>query len=79
MSGLAFPTDFGESSELDFLDGRRVVPEYLAILMAGIDPTRYTYEQAVKMTNAGIADDRFSEARTKMVTKHFDEVRRGRD
>jgi hypothetical protein len=77
MSELSFPTNFEESQELPFLDGRRVVPEYLATLMAGIDTARYTYEQAVKMTNTGLADSQFSEARSKMVKRHFDEARRG--
>lgn len=59
--------------ELEFRDGRRFVPDYLANLMGGIETHRYTYEQAVQMVNQRMVGDVFDRRRTDMVQRHFKE------
>lgn len=59
--------------ELEFRDGRRVVPEYLANLMGGIETHRYTYEQAVQLVNSGMVNGAFDKKRADMIQRHFKE------
>lgn len=79
MTKLAFPTNWGESAELQFKDGPRVVPEYLVAMMSGIETERYTYDQAVAMANKNAEMGKFGVSRQKMIDEHFRGLRNGRD
>lgn len=63
------------STELDFRDGRRVVPEHLAALMGGFDTTQYTYQQALDQVNSGMLNERLAQAQQKHIQGHFEKVR----
>jgi biotin carboxylase len=39
---------------MDFRDGRRNVPEYLAILLGKIEVYRYTYDEAIALANRAL-------------------------
>ena len=41
-------------TELEFRDGRFVIPDYLADLMSEIDTTMYTRQQAIDKVNSGM-------------------------
>lgn len=45
------------TTELEFRDGKRLVPTYLADLMAGIETFRYSFEEAREMANRRLASD----------------------
>lgn len=77
MSPLAFPTSWGESNELEFRDGRRVVPEYLATLMGSFDTSEYTYDQAIDMVNRGFVGEAVSKAQGRAIKQHFEQARDG--
>lgn len=66
-----------ENEELPFLDGDRLVPDYLATMMSGIDTQRYTYEQAVQLANQGALSQQLGRARERLIRDHFTEVRDG--
>ena len=57
--------------EIEFRDGMRVVPEYLANLMGGIETHRYTYEQVIQMVNNGMVNNALFQKQTNMISKHF--------
>ena len=38
-------------NEIEFRDGKRVVPAYIANLLSGIETYRFTYEEAISMAN----------------------------
>jgi hypothetical protein len=59
--------------ELDFRDGPRFVPEYLASMMSGIETHRYTYEQAVQLANDRAMGDLMGRKQQDMIDKHFKE------
>lgn len=57
--------------ELEFRDGTRFVPEYLAHMLSGIDTHRYTYEQAVQMANQRNVGDVLFKKQQSMIDRHF--------
>lgn len=63
------------STELDFRDGRRVVPEHLAALMGAFDTTMYTYQQAVDRVNDGMLTEKLGQAQQRHIQGHFEKVR----
>lgn len=69
---LAFPSGkLPEAQEIQFRDGPRVVPEYLADLMSGLDTIRYTYDEAVARVNNRMAADAANSAYDKIIQSHF--------
>lgn len=65
--------DNGE--ELEFLDGRFVVPTHLAILMGELDTTRYRYRDAVDAVNQGMLRERLGKAQQSTIDRHMEQVR----
>ena len=69
---LAFPSrQLPEAREIEFRDGKRSVPEYLADLMAGLDTIRFTYDEAVARVNNSLAADHANRAVDRIVQSHF--------
>jgi len=69
---LAFPSGkLPEAQEIQFRDGPRVVPEYLADLMSNLDTIRYTYDEAVTRVNHRLAADHANHAVDKLIQSHF--------
>lgn len=62
-------------TELEFRDGKFVVPDYLADLMAGFDTTMYTRQQAVDKVNSGMLKQRLDRAERSTIDGHFEKVR----
>lgn len=71
---FAIPED---DNVLEFRDGPRLVPEYLVVMMSGIETAMYTYEQAVALANQNALGDQLGRVRERMVREHFTEVRDG--
>jgi hypothetical protein len=69
---LAFPSGkLPEAREIQFCDGPRVVPEYLADLLVGLDTIRYTYDEAVGRVNNRLSADHANRAVDSIVQNHF--------
>jgi hypothetical protein len=69
---LSFPTSgLPEAREIQFRDGKRVVPEYLADMMAQLDTARYSYEEAVSLVNNSLSRDHANKAMDQIVANHF--------
>ena len=47
--GLSFPG--GLSEELEFRDGKRLVPNYIGAILSGLETHRMTYEEAILRAN----------------------------
>jgi len=64
-----------DMKELEFRDGKRFVPAYLAILMGEIETFRYSYEEAIAAANKQ-AEERFLNAQQdRILAAHFREQR----
>lgn len=61
--------------ELEFRDGKRPVPEYLAAIMAGLETHRMTYEEAVQTANRRMEADHLNAKRDEILAAHFRELR----
>lgn len=75
---LAFPRNWGESNTLEFADGVRTVPEYLADLMGAMDVSGMTYQQALDRVNSGMVSERIGGAQSAAIAQHFERDRDGR-
>ena len=53
--------------ELEFRDGKFVVPEHLAALMTGMDTTMYRYQQAVDSVNSGMLTEHLGKVQHPLV------------
>jgi hypothetical protein len=62
--------------EIEFRDGKRQVPEYLAAVMEGLETWRLTYDQAVVEANKRMGADYVTAAHERILTKHFKDHRR---
>lgn len=61
--------------ELEFRDGKFVVPDYLADLMSEMDTTMYTRQQAVDRVNSGMLRQRMDRAQQSTIEGHFEKVK----
>lgn len=61
--------------ELEFRDGKFVVPEHLAALMTGMDTTMYRYQQAVDSVNSGMLTEHLGKVQQRTIDQHFEKVR----
>lgn len=69
---LAFPSGkLPEAREIQFRDGPKVVPEYLADLMVGLDTIRFTYDEAVAAVNNTLSADHANRAIEGLIANHF--------
>lgn len=60
-----------EYRELEFRDGMRSVPDYLAAMMAGIPTHRMTYEEAIDLANRQLASDHLNAKQDEFIAAHF--------
>lgn len=61
--------------ELEFRDGKRVVPDYIAALLAGIETFRLTYEEAIAEANKKSEADFINAQQDRILAAHFRELR----
>jgi hypothetical protein len=61
--------------EIEFREGKRLVPGYLAAAMDSLETYRMTYEEAVREGNAQMQRDVFKRALDKTIIGHFKENR----
>jgi hypothetical protein len=61
--------------ELEFRDGKRQVPEYVAAIMAGLETYRMTFEQAMVVANGRMGAHVLNAKRDEMIAAHFKERR----
>lgn len=62
-------------SEIEFRDGPRMVPDYLAVMMAGIKTHTMTYEQAIEAANKKAESDLLNAKQDQVIAAHFKELR----
>ncbi len=68
-------SDVPRDEELEFRDGKRFVPEYLAALMADLETHRMTYTEAVAAANRKTEADWLNAQRESLLVAHFRELR----
>lgn len=61
--------------EIEFRDGRRLVPDYLGVLMTGLQTHRMTFEEAVDAANRRMESDHLNAKRDQVLAAHFRELR----
>lgn len=64
-------------ADVEFRDGYKNVPDHLADMMKGLPTQNMTLEEATIAANESLINNRFNEARQKMVTQHFKDLRAG--
>jgi hypothetical protein len=57
--------------ELEFRDGKRLVPEHLADMMSGLKTHTMTYEEAVAKANWQLVSDHANRVADEVVQGHF--------
>lgn len=57
--------------EVEFREGRRLVPDYIADRLAAFETYQMTYEEAMKKFNASLLNDRLASAQSKVVRDHL--------
>jgi hypothetical protein len=68
--GLAFPSS-DPVPELEFRDGKRLVPPYLVPFLARIETHRMTYEEAVAIANQQMEADFINGRHADIIAAHF--------
>ena len=63
-------------AELEFRDGKRIVPDYMETLMVGLPLHKLTYSQAVAAMNAQQTQGIIDRAFDKVIDRHFEEHRK---
>ncbi len=61
--------------EYEFRDGKRQVPAYLAVILAGIDTHRLTYEEAIEAGNKQQESNFLNAQQDHLLAAHFRELR----
>jgi len=61
--------------EIEFRDGKRMVPDYLGVLMSGLQTHRMTYDEAVDTANKRMEADHLNAKRDEILAAHFRELR----
>ena len=59
------------NTELEFRDGRRLVPEHLAVLMGMFNTVEYTYEEAIRIANDALVYRQLQRIERDVIRKHF--------
>jgi len=72
-TGLSFPGS--APSEVEFRDGKRLVPAHLAPFLERIETHRMTYEEAVVIVNKMMESDYLNAQGDSFVAAHFRENR----
>lgn len=63
----------GEMRELEFRDGKRLVPDHLADMMSSLPTHTMTYEEAVAKANWQLATDHLNRVQDGVLQSHFRE------
>lgn len=58
-------------TELSFRDGKRMVPDHIAVWMEGIETYRLTYEEALTEMNRKTQTDYINRVGNRFVSQHF--------
>jgi hypothetical protein len=61
--------------EIEFRDGMRLVPTYLAAIMEGLATHKMTYEDSVLAANKQMESNHLNAQRDKILAAHFRELR----
>jgi hypothetical protein len=61
--------------EIEFRDGRRLVPDYLGGLMSGLETHRMTFDEAVDAANKRMEANHLNAQRDRVLAAHFRELR----
>jgi hypothetical protein len=61
--------------EVEFRDGTRMVPNYLASILVGIETHRMAYEEAIQTANRRLEADNINAQQDKILAAHFRELR----
>lgn len=61
--------------EVEFRDGKRLVPEYLADLMDGLTTFTMTYAEAVQAANKRLEANHLNAQQDRVLAAHFREFR----
>jgi hypothetical protein len=64
-----------EAKEIEFRDGKRTVPAYIALILTGIETYRLTYDEAIAAANKKIEADFINAQQDKILAAHFKERR----
>ncbi len=64
-----------EPVELEFRDGKKTVPPYIAKLLSGIETYRLTYDEAIAAANKKLESDFINAQQDKVLAAHFKEPR----
>ena len=62
-------------SEIEFRDGKRDVPDYIAVLLSGIETHRLTYDEAIAEANKKTEADFINAQQERVLAAHFRELR----
>jgi hypothetical protein len=54
--------DLPASREVEFRDGPRLVPEYLAAILSRVETHRYTFDEAIALANRALEADVINDA-----------------
>ena len=57
--------------ELEFRDGKRVVPEYLVAILSGLETFRMTYDEAIAEANKVMERNHVAAAMSNVRTEHL--------
>ena len=60
-----------KSIELEFRDGKRVVPEYLVAILSGLETFRMTYDEAIAEANKVMERNHVAAAMSNVRTEHL--------
>jgi len=72
---FAFPSS--PEDHLRFRDGMRLVPDYVAVMLAGIETENYTYDEAMEIANQQMLGNSINGKMDRVIGDHMREVRRG--
>lgn len=64
-----------EWAEYEFRDGKRLVPDYIGVLLTGIETHRLTYEEAIDAANKKVETDFLNAQQDRILAAHFRELR----
>lgn len=56
---------------IEFRDGQRDIPRYLAVLMKGLETHTMTYTEAVRQANQRMTTERLNAAQRNLVQSHL--------
>lgn len=60
-------------AEIEFRDGVKTVPDHVRDMMVGLDTHKFTYEEAVRLSEKKIVRDRLNQIQTDITMRHFRE------